>query len=154
MTNEQVITRIKHNSMYKDDRETADYIIKALEQEEYYKDLAQSYERTIAKLTQAIAERQSSGDCVSREQAIVQLSIDLSEIELPRIKDSLDELPPVTPTHGTCKDCKYAEIHNGKMSEHCSVKCEPFCRKFLRFTSGEDFFCSDFDKRGNKDDSI
>lgn len=33
MTNEQVITRIKHNSMYKDDRETADYIIKALEQQ-------------------------------------------------------------------------------------------------------------------------
>lgn len=33
MTKEQVITRIKHNSMYKDDRETADYIIKALEQQ-------------------------------------------------------------------------------------------------------------------------
>ncbi|MBP5597206.1 MAG: hypothetical protein J6Y02_17620 [Pseudobutyrivibrio sp.] len=73
MTNEQVITRIKHNSMYKDDRDTADYIIKALEQ-------------------------QPCDDCVSREQAIVQLSIDLSEIELPRIKDSLDKLPPVIPT--------------------------------------------------------
>ena len=42
-------------------------------------------------------EQQPSEDCVSREQAIVQLSIDLSEIELPRIKDSLDKLAPVTP---------------------------------------------------------
>jgi hypothetical protein len=39
-----------------------DKIIKALEQEEYYKDLAQSYERTITKLTEAISERQSSDD--------------------------------------------------------------------------------------------
>ena len=31
MTKEEVITRIKHSSMYKDDRETADYIITALE---------------------------------------------------------------------------------------------------------------------------
>ena len=42
-------------------------------------------------------EQEPSEDCVSREQAIVQLSIDLSEIELPRIKDSLDKLSPVTP---------------------------------------------------------
>lgn len=33
MTKEQVITRIKHSSMYRDDRETADYIIDALEQQ-------------------------------------------------------------------------------------------------------------------------
>ena len=32
MTKEQVITRIKHNSMYQDDRETAEYIIQALEE--------------------------------------------------------------------------------------------------------------------------
>ena len=32
MTREQIITRIKHNSMYQDDRETAEYIIQALEE--------------------------------------------------------------------------------------------------------------------------
>lgn len=40
-------------------------LIKALEQEAYYKNLAQSYEKTINKLTKAIAEQQSSEDCVA-----------------------------------------------------------------------------------------
>ena len=81
MTNEQVITRIKHNQMYKDDRETADYIIKALEQ-------------------------QPSEDCVSREGArqflyeeIDRLNNDeLYDIFSKIIDDMYNELPPVTPT--------------------------------------------------------
>jgi hypothetical protein len=36
--------------------EAKDMAIKALEQEGYYKDLAQSYEKTIVKLTEAVAE--------------------------------------------------------------------------------------------------
>ena len=36
-------------------------------------------------------------DCISREQAIIKLSHDLSEVELPRIKESLDDLPSVYP---------------------------------------------------------
>jgi hypothetical protein len=40
----------------KEIREAKNMAIKALEQEGYYKDLAQSYEKTIVKLTEAIAE--------------------------------------------------------------------------------------------------
>ena len=53
MTREQVITRVKHSSMYIDDRETADYIINVLEQQpcdcvslEVYKQV--THERDIA----------------------------------------------------------------------------------------------------------
>ena len=79
MTKEQAIEVL--NTYYRgednDDREFCDAIemaIKALEQEEYYKDLAQSYERTITKLTEAISERQSSDDCVSRTEVIDELN--------------------------------------------------------------------------------
>ena len=45
MTNEQAITRVKHSSMYIDDRETADYIIKVLEQNERLKYLSKDWLR-------------------------------------------------------------------------------------------------------------
>lgn len=68
------------------------------------------------KIACHVEETIVSDDCVSREQAIVQLSIDLSEIELPRIKDSLDKLPPVTPTRKVGK----------WIYDSGSYKC-PFC---------------------------
>lgn len=95
-----------------------DMAIKALEQEGYYKDLAQSYERTIAKLTEAIAEKQPSEDCVSRQVVIKALNCEISgkiesDIDLSKYKREFQEfanmilnaqaktiqsLPPVTPT--------------------------------------------------------
>ena len=42
-----------------DIKEAVSMATKALEQEGYYKDLAQSYEKTIVKLTKAIAERKT-----------------------------------------------------------------------------------------------
>lgn len=42
-----------------DQNDVTETIIKELEQEGYYKDLAQSYEKTIVKLTEAIAEGQT-----------------------------------------------------------------------------------------------
>ena len=52
---------------------------------------------------------QADGEYISKEKAIIQLSWDLSEAELPRIKESLDKLPSVDipPEHDGCKDCKY-----------------------------------------------
>lgn len=38
---------------------------------------------------------QADGEYISKEKAIIQLSWDLSEVELPRIKESLDKLPSV-----------------------------------------------------------
>ena len=79
--------------------------IKTLEQEGYYKDLAQIYEGTIVQLTEAIAE-QHSDDCVSR-QAVLDTKV---LIELPDGQsfycispEDVEELPPVTPTRKTGK---------------------------------------------------
>ena len=75
--------------------------IKALEQEEYYKDLAQSYERTIAKLTEAIAEQQPSEDCVSRKavaEIINKQRFGIHQISMGIIKEKIESLPTVTPT--------------------------------------------------------
>lgn len=76
MTNEQVITRIKHNSMYKDDRETADYIIKALEQ-------------------------QPCDDCVSRQavkEGMIKYGFHAPDMTVTEFIE--DDLMSVTPTQG------------------------------------------------------
>ena len=57
-------------------------------------------------------EQQSSDDCVSRQE----VTDELNRLGRNAFKDDtdydnfftfVDSLPPVTPTHGTCKDCKY-----------------------------------------------
>jgi hypothetical protein len=85
MTREEAKTILKsfmENPLFSDIPKVCrafDMAIKALEQESYYKDLAESYEKTINKLTKAIAEQQScnthrndlattSQDCISREE--------------------------------------------------------------------------------------
>ena len=76
-------------------------LIKALEQETYYKNLAQSYEKTINKLTKAIAEQQPSDDCVSRQMAIMCLTQEWNEKDdktISKFIKKLKALPPVTPT--------------------------------------------------------
>lgn len=42
-------------------------------------------------------EQEPCEDCISREKAIIRLSWDLSDVPLPKIKESLDKLPSVTP---------------------------------------------------------
>lgn len=152
MTKEQAITRIKHSSMYIDDKETADYIIKALEQP-------------------------TSDDCVSRTQAIEWIE-NLRQMDkcfgnyeddyfpLSEVIDRLKSVPPVTPTkciatlrfskedlreicnerieiaceHGTCKDCRHREGINFD---------DWFCTKHGN-SARDDFYCADFEKRGDK----
>jgi len=80
--------------------EALDMAIKTLEQEGYYKDLAQSYERTIVQLTEAIAEQQPSDDCVSRQAVLEKINewwgITSTSGE-PTLCDYIRELPPVAP---------------------------------------------------------
>ena len=78
--------------------------IKALEQERYYKDLAQSYERTIIKLTEAIAEQQSGEDCISRQAVKEMLTEEWTkympmelDMNLSFVLEKISELPSVTP---------------------------------------------------------
>ena len=136
MTNEQVITRIKHNQMYKDDRETADYIIKALEQntvsEEDY-----TAEYTARKQAEyelwKIKEQQPSEDCVSR-QAVLDMAksynTDGWDSYTPLVVDveDIEELPPVTPTR------KVGKWENDKLFGECAYVCS-FCHTI--WTSSE-----------------
>jgi len=85
---------------------------KALEQEEYYKDLAQSYEKTIVKLTEAIAEQQPSDDCVSRQKVIT--IIQNHWWNCKDIDELVKALPQVTPTR---KKGKWIEEPN------CWLRC-------------------------------
>ena len=65
---------------------------------EFEKDLNEVLDLAIKSL-----EQQPSDDCISRAKAI--------EICENRGHDNsayyISKLPPVTPTHGTCKDCKH-----------------------------------------------
>lgn len=171
MTKEQAITRIKHNSMYIDDRETADYIIKALEQPTMDKAMNHiltkendELKAEIGRLRQSL-EQQPSDDCVSREQAKIDV-IPNSLYTSEQVIALLDNLPSVTPTHciatvrfskedlreicnerieiacehGTCRDCRHREGINFD---------DWFCAKHGN-SARDDFYCADFEKLGDK----
>lgn len=55
----------------------------------------------------------------------------------------LMELPPVTPTHGTCKDCRWLTT-----DEDGNYYC-----KQSGYFDGLDFYCADYEKRGSEDGS-
>ena len=113
MTREQVITRVKHSSMYIGDRETADYIINVLEQQSYdcvslgvYKQVMRERDIAIEQLRELgyeFGEKiRTSDDCVSREQ-VVKTVLDwyfnlLEGNETKDIVNLLDVLPSVIPT--------------------------------------------------------
>ena len=91
-------------------------------------------------------EQQPSEDCVSRAEVIDELNrlgrnAFKDDTDYDNFFTFVDSLPPVTPTHGTCKDCvkghKYKDI------------AECFC-DYLQDDVDTDFYCVDFEKRGNE----
>jgi len=96
-------------------------------------------------------EQQPSDDCVSR-QAV------LDKAELIELEDGqtfycispedVKALLSVTPTHGTCKDCKYNR-KNPYARKHYTCELGNRCK--LR--DCDNFFCADFEKRGSEDGS-
>lgn len=93
-------------------------------------------------------EQEPCEDCISREKAIVQLSWDLSDVPLPKIKESLDKLPSVTPTrkqgkwvtkfHGfppepytACSNCDYdIDFEISKLVKADAFTIKPYRPKF------------------------
>lgn len=156
-------------------------LIKALEQAAYYKNLAQSYEKTINKLTKAIAEQQPSDDCVSRQavlNAITEIDGNINmDIYTNEVREIIKDLPPVTPTqciatvqfnkeelreicnerieiectHGTCKDCAIKQLDKSESAEVGTEKY--YCPIVSRYVDETpSFYCADFEKRGNEND--
>lgn len=80
-------------------------------------------------------EQQPSEDCVSRQAVLDILSHYAHNFGAdPEIK----ALPPVTPTHGTCKDCKYL------LRDNPDCFC---CRITYRRMTNENFYCGNYEKR-------
>lgn len=142
-------------------------------------------------------ERQSSEDCVSREQALLQLTgVNLSDKttkeligligrriqSLPPVTPKLstsedcvsrqmvkkgmikygfrapdmtvtefieDELPPVIPTHGTCKECKYSSVHTISLDKIDEIRV---CRIQFSKQIKDDYYCANYEKRGSENE--
>lgn len=107
------------------EKEFYDMAIKALEQEGYYKDLAQSYEKTIAKLTEAIAEQQPCEDAISRQALISAFPISDFYI-LDDIIATIKFQPPVTPTQRWIPMVR-REPTDEEKTEHLAQNGEELC---------------------------
>ena len=98
------------------------------------------------------ALEQQSDDCVSRAAVFETIDdcnsdglkgIFCSYDDGERFKEYIKKLPPVTPTHGTCKDCgRLATDKDG----------DKYCELSGRYNL-LNFYCADFEKRGDSDDS-
>lgn len=94
-------------------------------------------------------EQQPSEDCVSREKALLvltgeNLSIKSTDKLIALFDKRIKALPPVTPTHGTCKDCRHREGIDLDAS---------FCAKHGN-SARNDFYCADFEKRDSEDGEV
>lgn len=92
-------------------------------------------------------EQQPSDDCVSR-QAMLEyqqyLHGKMPNEENYKLWKFIKDLPPVTPTHGTCKDCRY-NVKDGRTTTMCDIGH----RFYMREPST--FYCADYEKRGNEE---
>ena len=103
---------------------------------------------TLNELPPVTPKISTSDDCVSRTVLIEYLVTNLTwydndheESDIRKvITELINDIPPVTPTHGTCKDCKH------RPQGLC-------CNRLDKFTN-DSFYCADFEKRGNENESI
>lgn len=82
---------------------------------------------------------QHSEDCVSRTEVlkIVEYHNNPTFIEpMGTVRNILKDLPPVTPTHGTCKDCTNYVV--GVLDEEICIRGHELIHK--------DFYCADYEK--------
>ena len=106
-----------------------------------------TFEVATDDILQAIGlEYNQSDDCVSREELKKWLDMNFSfggALKKLEMFDRIDkELPPVTPTHGTCKDCKLY-----RPDQYKNMRCQ-----VLDFYPNPDFYCADFEKRGSENE--
>jgi hypothetical protein len=57
-------------------------------------------------------------------------------------EEEIKELPPVIPTHETCKDCRHYYVDEDGYGYHCERV------DYTRFSVYADFYCACFKKRG------
>lgn len=82
-------------------------------------------------------EQQPSEDCVSRQAVIDNIdSISKHHGGITDIRLVVTQLPPVTPTHGICKDCKHVS-QNDDNDRYCGLSGSYY---------DPNFYCADFEK--------
>ena len=100
-----------------------------------------------ATVSDKALEQQPSDDCISRQAVVKYIEACGAELghdlENESVREDILNMPPVTPTHGTCKDCKY-NVDDGKTIAMCDIGH----RFYMREPST--FYCADFEKRGNE----
>jgi hypothetical protein len=78
-----------------------------------------------------------------------QAVIDAVRLNAFHVKSQLaviNKLPPVTPTHGTCKDCKYWD-KDEEYCKHLSNENGWFEDEDYRVNTESDFYCADFERK-------
>ena len=94
-------------------------------------------------------EQQPCDDCVSRQvvlNAITEIDGNINRyIYTNEVREIVKELPPVTPTHGTCKDCKHWKDSDGVYRR--GVGAESKCKVNYKEIYEGTFSCSDFEKK-------
>ena len=102
-------------------------------------------------------EQQPSEDCVSRQavkEAIMKCEepcdddLDFYIESTIQLESLIDNLPPVTPTHGTCKGCS----HYDPLTCNSGTCLNPNMQWSNEVSATH--YCTDFEKRGNKNESI
>ena len=116
-----------------------------------------------------IPNNSTADDCVSRKAVIKALDCEIggcieSDIDLSKYKrefqefanmildaqtKSIQALPPVTPIHGTCKDCKNWKDSDGAYRR--GIWAESKCPVNNASVFEGTFYCADFKKRGVED---
>ena len=150
--------------------EVVEECIKALEQQpsegkvsmEVYKQVMSERDIAIEQLRElgySFGEKiRTSDDCVSRADLYKILKLfgeqplenDIATDLIYLVKDSdIVELPPVTPTHGTCKDCKHWKDSDGVYRR--GVGAESKCPINIKEVYEGNFYCADFEKRGSEE---
>ena len=115
-------------------------------------------QRTAIDMAIKALEQQPSDDCVSREGArqflyeeIDRLNNDeLYDIFSKIIDDMYNELPPVTPTHGTCKDCEQLGVMD--CGYYCKLNHWNKISTESNYGGMGDFYCADYEKRGRENE--
>lgn len=163
MTKEQVIEVLHEldGSLYETQQVALDLAIKALEQQTNDCMIFGTKENCFGGATENECEHcdykiqkleQHSEDCVSRTQAIEWIE-NLRQMDkcfgnyeddyfpLSEVIDRLKNVPPVTPTHGTCEQC----LNHGIGKQHEDIDGARYCSSFHTYT-GYDFYCADYEK--------
>jgi len=100
------------------------------------------YEDTVEEIVTGVIRlimQPTSDDCVSR-QAVLDLAIDYGTNSATFLIPvcSVKNLPSVTPTHGTCKDCKHCCFITGTKNR--------VCEKHGCMQVSNNWYCADFEK--------